>query len=186
SAQTFTDDPIVAGVTPIRAVHITELRQTIDQFRAYAGLSPSAWTDPTITAGVTIVRAVHVLELRARFDEALNRLAWGASAYTDPTLTGSFVRATHVSELRTRVRAALTRAASTQPPVGPPPCGFTFTPGSVTWPADGGIGHFIIAATQQTCEWTAVSNADWLLPGTTFYSGSGDESYGVGRNDTGV
>jgi hypothetical protein len=112
--QAFSDDPLVAGVTPIRAVHIVELRQAIDQVRAVAGLRASVWTDATLTAGVTSARGVHVVELRVRLDEALTRLGYGTSAYTDAASTpGSVViRAVHLIELRTRVRAAFAHLAS--------------------------------------------------------------------------
>ena len=53
----FTDDPIVAGVTPVRAVHFTELRAHIDALREEAGLGRFRWTDPVLRAGVTPVRA---------------------------------------------------------------------------------------------------------------------------------
>src|SRR5471032_1599782 len=62
--QAFSDDPLVAGVTPIRAVHIMELRARIDALRQLAAVGPFAWTDPAIIAGVTTVRAVHLQELR--------------------------------------------------------------------------------------------------------------------------
>ena len=40
----FTDDPIEAGVTPIREVHFTELRAAIDGLRAANGLGRFPWT----------------------------------------------------------------------------------------------------------------------------------------------
>ena len=52
------------GVTPVRAVHFTELRTRIDGVRASVGLGPYAWTDPVLTAGSTRVRLVHLLEMR--------------------------------------------------------------------------------------------------------------------------
>ena len=42
----FTDDPIQPGVTPVRAVHFTELRTRIDALRAGTSLGRFAWTDP--------------------------------------------------------------------------------------------------------------------------------------------
>ena len=47
----FTDDPLRPGVTPVRAVHFTELRTRIDVLRRAAGVAPFAWTDPVLTAG---------------------------------------------------------------------------------------------------------------------------------------
>src|SRR5205085_9745939 len=76
SAQTFTDDPLVPGVTPIRAVHLTELRQAIDHLRTIEGLSAASWTNPTIVPGTTVIQAIHVAELRARFSEAAARVGY--------------------------------------------------------------------------------------------------------------
>src|SRR5687768_15610211 len=42
--DTFTDDPLVPGVTPIRLVHITELRVRIDAVRSRVGLAPFPWS----------------------------------------------------------------------------------------------------------------------------------------------
>lgn len=38
SAFSFTDAPIVAGTTTIKALHLTELRTAVDQARVHAGL----------------------------------------------------------------------------------------------------------------------------------------------------
>ena len=66
----FTDDPIRIGVTPIRAVHFTELRTRIDPLRRAAGLSRFRWTDSVLTAGTTRVRLAHLLELRVALTAA--------------------------------------------------------------------------------------------------------------------
>ncbi len=52
----FTDDPVVAGSTIIKAVHFTELRT--------ASLTVVPYTDPALTAGDT-VKAAHIQDLRA-------------------------------------------------------------------------------------------------------------------------
>ena len=57
----FTDHPIEPGVTPVRAVHFTELQDRINALRAAFGLQPMAWSD--LRPGVP-VRLAHVLELR--------------------------------------------------------------------------------------------------------------------------
>ncbi len=44
NAPVFTDDPLQPGVTPVKAVHFSELRQHIDALRARVGLGPVAWT----------------------------------------------------------------------------------------------------------------------------------------------
>lgn len=43
----FTDDPIVLGVTPVRAAHFTELRGRIDALRR-RGLASFGWTDTVL------------------------------------------------------------------------------------------------------------------------------------------
>ena len=65
AARPFTDEVIRPGVTPVRAVHFTELRTRIDGLRTAAGLGGFAWTDTVLMAGVTRVRLVRLLELRS-------------------------------------------------------------------------------------------------------------------------
>ena len=107
SAQAFTDDPIVAGVTPVRAVHFLELRARIDAARAAAGLAGYAWTDRVLTAGVTPIRLVHLQELRRALEQAYAASGRAAPAWTDalPSPGSTPVRATHLTELRAAVVA---------------------------------------------------------------------------------
>ena len=107
AAGSFTDHPLVAGVTPIRAVHFTELRERIDALRAAWGLGPFAWTDPVLTAGVTPVRRVHALELRGAIEEAYRAAGRAAPRWTDAALTAGAtrIRTEHVMELRAAVAA---------------------------------------------------------------------------------
>ncbi len=104
TAISFTDDPLVAGVTVVKAQHLAELRQAVNAVRSVAGLSAASWTDTTLT-GVTI-KAVHVQELRDRLGEALTALSVSAPSYTDPVLAtganGTVVRKAHIEELRQR------------------------------------------------------------------------------------
>ena len=94
----FTDDPVRAGRTAVRAVHITELRARIDRLRRHYGASGYAWAG-AIARGARI-RATHLLQLR----QALNG-AYTAAGHTPPPYTGGLVRgrpvrAQHVNELR--------------------------------------------------------------------------------------
>ena len=66
----FTDDPLVPGVTPVRAVHLLELRARIDALRRRAGLPAFGWTDAQVVPGVTPARAAHLLELRSALGDA--------------------------------------------------------------------------------------------------------------------
>ena len=78
-AVPFTDDPIVPGVTRIKAIHVTELRTRIDAARTSAGLGRFAWTDPVLIAGVTPVRLTHLLELRAALTARLRGRGAGSA-----------------------------------------------------------------------------------------------------------
>ena len=103
----FTDDPIRAGVTLVRAIHFTELRTRIDVLRRAAGLGPFPWTDPVLTPGVTPVRLAHLLELReglAAAYAAAGRVAprWSNAAAESGTTP---IRAVHLTELRAAVIA---------------------------------------------------------------------------------
>jgi hypothetical protein len=101
----FTDDPLQPGVTPVRAVHFTELRSRIDAVRAAAGLGPFPWTDPVLTPRRTPVRAVHLLDLRVALAEAYAGAARPAPRWTDAAAAGTPIRAIHLIELRAAVGA---------------------------------------------------------------------------------
>ena len=99
----FTDDPLVPRVTPIKAVHILELRTAVNAMRVAAGLSPVTFTDPVLT-GATI-KAVHIVELRNALTAAL--AVFGRTpVFTDPTLTprSTVIKAAHIQELRNYVK----------------------------------------------------------------------------------
>lgn len=94
----WTDPTITAGSTPIRKVHIDELRGAINRWRRFYGLGNRSWTDGTITAGSTGVRKVHFDEMRSE----LNSLRGSAFGWTDGTITASStpIRKVHMDELR--------------------------------------------------------------------------------------
>ena len=103
----FTDDPIRSGVTPIKAVHFTELRARIDILRGEAGLGPFRWTDRVLRAGVTRVRLTHLLELRDALAAAYAAAGRSAPRWTDTAPVGGTtpIRAAHLTELRAAVSA---------------------------------------------------------------------------------
>lgn len=101
----FTDDPLVARVTPIKSVHITELRTRINAIRLGRGLSNFSWTDPALPANTVRIQAVHVAELRTALAQAHAAAGSTAPAYTDNSLAATPLRTLHIMELRAAVRA---------------------------------------------------------------------------------
>jgi len=65
----YTDDVIVAGVTTIKAAHITELQTNINRLRVGKGME--GYTFTAITAGITSLAgwSAHITELRAAIDD---------------------------------------------------------------------------------------------------------------------
>lgn len=103
TAISFTDDPLVANTTTIKAQHLVELRQAVDAVRLLAGLAAAIWTDPS-PQGV-FIKKVHIEELRTNLDLALTELGLPTQSYTDSVLTTSTaIRKVHFDELRQRVK----------------------------------------------------------------------------------
>ena len=97
----FTDDPLQPGVTPVKAVHFTELRTRIDALRRSGGLPAFSWTDAVLRVGVTPVRLVHLLELRSALAAAYAAAGRVAPRWTDASPAP--IRAAHLTELRDAV-----------------------------------------------------------------------------------
>jgi uncharacterized delta-60 repeat protein len=104
----FTDDPIIRGVTPLRAVHIFELRAHVTALRLRFGLTETSWADPALF-GVP-VRATHIQQLRDALVEAYDVASRRGLNVTrpvfsdNPLLQGAGIRAAHIDELRAAVR----------------------------------------------------------------------------------
>jgi polygalacturonase len=99
----FTDDPLVVGVTIVKAQHLTQLRQAVDAVRAAAALGGASWSD-SAPAGV-VIKAVHITELRSNLDQARSLLGLSTGSYTDAITPGvTVVKAIHIQELRDRVK----------------------------------------------------------------------------------
>ena len=105
SATPFTDALLTARVTPIKAVHLTEVRTRANAVRAGCGLAAATWTDPVLTAGVTPIKAAHLTEVRTAVTEAYTACQRTAPAWTDPVLTVGVtpIKAAHMLELRDAV-----------------------------------------------------------------------------------
>ncbi len=106
-SESFTDDPLQPGVTPVMAVHFTELRTRIDALRRAVGLRAFPWTDSVLRARVTRVRVVHLLELREALVAAYRAAGRSAPGWSDPASSAGPVpiRAVHLMELRRAVLA---------------------------------------------------------------------------------
>lgn len=99
-AAQFTDDPIVPGVTTIKALHITEVRDSVNAVRSLAQLGPIALdAAPGMPA-----TAANITQLRNAIDEALRRLPLPVPAYANDVGRNSIIRAVDLQELRDRVR----------------------------------------------------------------------------------
>jgi len=96
----FTDEPLLAGTSVLRAIHVTELREAVNALRATASLALFPFTDPSLTG--KRIRGVHLLELRTALDQA--RAALGRPVLTYKYPPTGLVRATDVTELRNGVR----------------------------------------------------------------------------------
>jgi hypothetical protein len=108
----FTDSPIVAHSTKVKAIHITQLRSAVDAVRSAAGLGAGNYSDTTLQAHDathrgTLIKAVHIQDLRNSLGSALAALRLAAPQFTDPTLQphdathrGTTIRKVHADELR--------------------------------------------------------------------------------------
>jgi ELWxxDGT repeat protein len=103
STRAFTDDPLMAKVTRIKAAHVNELRAAVNAARAAAGLPPFAFsTAPTIGA---LVRGTHVTELRTALTSVFTALSTAAPVFTDASIAaGNPIRAVHIQELRNALK----------------------------------------------------------------------------------
>ena len=105
----FTDNPLAARATPVKAVHVVELRQAIDTLRSGRGLTAYPWTDGTLTARTTAVRAAHVAELRAALDDVYRKAGKPVPVYTTRNLQpgATAIAAVDIAELRAAVLGIL-------------------------------------------------------------------------------
>ena len=102
----LTDDPLSAGATIVKAVHVLELRAAIDSLRSWRSLSAISWTDQVLTASVTPINATHLAQLRSALDgvyaaDGLTPPAWGAA----PAAGVTMIAAAQFEQVRTAIRA---------------------------------------------------------------------------------
>ena len=99
----FTDDPIVAGATVVKAIHLTQLRAAVNAVRTAAGMGNATFTN-TIAPGV-LISAIDLAELRSNLDPARSAIGVAATPYAYPgPYGGGTVSAVHVRELRSGVK----------------------------------------------------------------------------------
>jgi hypothetical protein len=104
---TFTDNPLAARGTVVKAVHVAELRLRVADLRTRYGLSAPSWTDATLGTGATPVKAIHVAELRAALGDVYSIAGRTAPTYSHASLTPQQapVAAADIAELRAAVVA---------------------------------------------------------------------------------
>jgi hypothetical protein len=104
AATFFQSDPVSPGQTVIKAKHLTDLRQAVNDVRLIAGWAQASWSTPAPAIG-GYMSGNHIAELRANLEPALAELGVTSTTYTDATpLDGKLIRASHINELRARVR----------------------------------------------------------------------------------
>jgi hypothetical protein len=98
TSVTFSDDPLVAGSTVVKAVHFNEIRAAIATVRTAAGLPAFSFTD--VLAPGAPVRAIHLLELRNALNGALSALSIANVTFADPVAGVTLIHASDLQRLR--------------------------------------------------------------------------------------
>lgn len=98
----LTDDPVAPG-TPIRVLHILQLRTAVNAVRTFAGLTAFSFNDGSMLPGAPI-RAMHLTELRDALTAARTAIGMPMSFSPEPPAPGTVVKSTHVEEIRAGVR----------------------------------------------------------------------------------
>ena len=100
--QSWTDDPVVAGQTPVKAVHIQEIRQRIDVLRQERGLPAAVYTSRPRQDGT--IQARHFTETISALAAVYREDGADPPAY-GRVATGEPIRALTVNALRTAIVA---------------------------------------------------------------------------------
>lgn len=100
--QPWTDDPVVAGETPIKAVHVEEIRRRVDELRQQLGLPPAVYTSRPSQGGT--VQAQHFAETIAALAAVYREDGAEPPAY-GRVAPGESIRALTVNALRAAVDA---------------------------------------------------------------------------------
>lgn len=100
-ALTFTNNPLQAGVTPVKAVHLTELRTAVNTLRTRYALPVVTWPSGAITSG-TVIQAVHLTELRSALADVYIAAAIAVPTWSPATITGgtTVITAAQITQVR--------------------------------------------------------------------------------------
>jgi hypothetical protein len=105
-SKVFTDEPLVARSTPVKAIHLLDLRSAIETLRDRGRLTPFVYTDSGLVPGSTPVRAVHITDLRTALAQAYQAAGRSTPSFAEAIVARETrIKASHISELRTAVRA---------------------------------------------------------------------------------
>jgi len=100
-ALTFTNNPLQAGVTPVKAVHLTELRTAVSTLRTRYALSAPTWPSGAITPG-TAIKAAHLTELRSALADVYTAASLAVPTWSPATLAGgtTVITAAQITQVR--------------------------------------------------------------------------------------
>ena len=106
TTPTFADDTVLPHVTPLRALHVIQLRNRIDELLVRFGLAAMSWTDSRLSSTATIVRAAHLAEMRSALTTVYLAAGRAAPIFASGTIgAGTVIAASHVAELRAAIVA---------------------------------------------------------------------------------
>jgi N-acetylneuraminic acid mutarotase len=112
----FTDPTLTTGATPVKAVHISELRAAINTLRSQAGLGVFGFADPELSAGSSRIMAAHISELRTALNAVYDAVATPLPVYTESLTAGAtIIKAIHINELRSAANLPLNTLESYDP-----------------------------------------------------------------------
>jgi GH25 family lysozyme M1 (1,4-beta-N-acetylmuramidase) len=146
----WTDNP-AKNTTHIRAVHINEIRHTVDGNRKAAGLSPYPWSTPTGVSSRSHIRAVDFTDVRAAITQYMALSNWSVGSAPSPSRQ---VSARDINDVRTwtdQFSTALGR------PTGPDP----WSPGSTSYSTGIDVSDNNGTQVQTTGYWNAIANAGY-------------------------
>ena len=98
----FDGDPLSAGASVIKYLHLDELRRGANAMRVLAGLPTVTFT--TGGAAGSAITAARLNEVRTTLDPALDALHLPSGSYTDALSAGTAIRAVHIQEIRNRMK----------------------------------------------------------------------------------